>query len=109
MQFGTPEWQRRYATARNTIEGFNGFIKDPAFEALDASGRRRVRGRTAQHVFTAVLVFAANVRKLRGWLRDAIIIDGILRSPVSKLTRSAKRRTQTLGRYLSTAGEPPGE
>jgi hypothetical protein len=34
----------RYATLRNTIEGLNGYAKDPAHEALAAAGRRRVRG-----------------------------------------------------------------
>lgn len=108
MLFGSDEWHRRYSTARNTIEGFNGYVKDPAFEALDAPGRRRVRGRTAQHVFTALLVFAANVRKLHGWLRDAVNVGGTLRSPAAKAARKLRRRTMSLRNYLPSSGAPPG-
>jgi hypothetical protein len=48
---------------RNTIEGLNGLIKDPAHEALAQPGRRRVRGIAAQSLFTAPLRIAANIRK----------------------------------------------
>ena len=30
LAFGSETWARRYATLRNTIEGLNGFVKDPA-------------------------------------------------------------------------------
>ena len=39
---------QRYATLRNTIEGLNGYAKDPAHEALAQPARRRVRGIAAQ-------------------------------------------------------------
>ena len=41
LAFGTEEWARVYATCRNTIEGWNGYVKDPAQEDLAAPGRRR--------------------------------------------------------------------
>lgn len=34
LPFGTESWARTYATYRNTVEGLNGFVKDPAHEAL---------------------------------------------------------------------------
>jgi len=40
----TPEWQKVYATLRNSVEGMNGFIKDGAREAIDDPERRRIRG-----------------------------------------------------------------
>jgi ferric-dicitrate binding protein FerR (iron transport regulator) len=52
---------------RNTIEGLNGFIKDPAREALAQPARRRIRGITACALFTALLLMAANLRKIRAW------------------------------------------
>ena len=52
---------------RNTIEGLNGYAKDPAHQALAQPARRRVRGIAAQSLFTALLLMAANIRKIRAW------------------------------------------
>jgi hypothetical protein len=67
LPFASPAWQDSYATMRNTIEGLNGFIKDPAREALAQPARRRIRGITACALFTALLLMAANLRKIRAW------------------------------------------
>jgi hypothetical protein len=67
LPYASPAWQARYATLRNTIEGLNGFVKDPAHEALAQPARRRVRGIAAQSIFTALLLIAANIRKIRTW------------------------------------------
>jgi hypothetical protein len=67
LPYGSPAWHRSYATLRNTIEGLNGLIKDPAHEALAQPARRRVRGIAAQSIFTALLLMAANIRKIRAW------------------------------------------
>ena len=48
LPYGTPAWHARYATLRNTIEGLNGYAKDPAHQALAQPARRRVRGIAAQ-------------------------------------------------------------
>ena len=40
LPYGSPSWHKRYATLRNTIEGLNGYAKDPARQALAAAGRR---------------------------------------------------------------------
>jgi hypothetical protein len=56
---------------RNTNEGFNGYVKDPAHEALDDAGSRRLNGVAAQSILTALLFLAANVRKIRAFLNDA--------------------------------------
>jgi hypothetical protein len=71
LLFGSPEWQSTYATLRNTNEGFNGYVKDPAHEALDDAGRRRLNGVAAQSILTALLLLAANVRKIRTFLEGA--------------------------------------
>ena len=67
LLYGSPEWQTAYNSLRNTNEGMNGFIKDPAHEALDDPGRRRIHGVAAQSVLVAFLVLAANVRKIRAF------------------------------------------
>ena len=72
--FGSEAWQRAYATCRNTIEGKNGFLKDPAHECLAQPGRRRVRGIAAQSLLVAFLPMAANVRALRA--HRELVADG---------------------------------
>lgn len=105
IRYGTPEWQRHYATARNTIEGFNGFIKDGAREGLADAKRRRFRGRTAQHLLVSLLLTAANIRKIRTW-EASQPSDA---EPVPTIKRRAKRRTTpVLGDFLPESNAPPG-
>jgi hypothetical protein len=62
----TPHRQIADNTVRDANEGENGFLKDPAHEALDEADRRTVHGVAAQSVFVvAFLVMAANVRRIR--------------------------------------------
>ena len=93
LPYGTPAWQARYATLRNTIEGLNGLVKDTAHEALAAPARRRVRGIAAQSLFTALLLIAANIRKIRAW--RALTAAG-----KAATARRARRRRTSLRDYL---------
>ena len=68
LLFGSPQWKTAYNSLRNTNEGMNGYLKDPANEALDDPGRRRIHGVAAQSVLVAFLVVAANVRKIRTFM-----------------------------------------
>ena len=85
--YGTPEWQAHFSL-RNTVEGFNGYVKDPNHEALSNAGRRRIRGLPAQYLFASILIAAANIRKIRAW---------VLAKPISVATsrRRHERRRQT--------------
>ena len=69
-----------------------GYAKDPAHQALAQPGRRRVRGIAAQSVFTALLLMAANIRKIRAW--RALTADTI------SITHRARRRRASLRDYL---------
>ncbi len=93
LPYASPAWHARYATLRNTIEGLNGYVKDTAHEALAQPARRRVRGIAAQSIFTALLLTAANIRKIRAW--RAL-------TPDEKKTtaRRARRRRSSLRDYL---------
>ena len=93
LPYGSPAWHQCYATLRNTIEGLNGLIKDPAHEALAQPARRRVRGIAAQSVFTALLLMAANIRKIRAW-------RALPASDQADITRRARRRRTSLRDYL---------
>jgi hypothetical protein len=93
LPYGTPAWQARYATLRNTIEGLNGYAKDPAHQALAQPGRRRIRGIAACSLFTALLLIAANIRKIRAW-------RALTASATAATARRARRRRASLRDYL---------
>ena len=93
LPYATPAWHARYATSRNTTEGLNGYAKDPAHQALAQPGRRRVRGIAAQSIFTALLLMAANIRKIRAW-------RALTASDQAGITRRARRRRTSLRDYL---------
>jgi hypothetical protein len=93
LPYGSPAWHKTYATLRNTIEGLNGYAKDPAHEALAQPARRRVRGIAAQSVFTALLLMAANIRKIRAW-------RALAARDKARITRRARRRRTSLRDYL---------
>jgi hypothetical protein len=93
LPYGSPAWHKSYATLRNTIEGLNGYAKDPAHQALAQPARRRVRGIAAQSVFTALLLMAANIRKIRAW-------RALTARDKARITRRARRRRTSLRDYL---------
>ena len=93
LPYGSPAWHRSYATLRNTIEGLNGLIKDPAHEALAQPARRRVRGIAAQSIFTALLLMAANIRKIRAW-------RALTPRDKARIIQRARRRRSSLRDYL---------
>ena len=93
LPYGSPAWHQAYATLRTTIEGLNGYAKDPAHQALAQPGRRRVRGIAACSLFTALLLIAANIRKIRAW--RALTATG-----QTRITRRARRRRTSLRDYL---------
>ena len=93
LPYGSPAWQARYATLRNTIKGLNGYAKDPAHHALAQPARRHVRGIAAQSIFTALLLMAANIRKIRAW-------RALTARDKARITRRARRRRTSLRDYL---------
>jgi hypothetical protein len=93
LPYGSPAWHQCHATLRNTIEGLNGYAKDPAHQALAQPGRRRIRGIAAQSLFTALLLIAASIRKIRAW-------RALTASDKTGITRRARRRHASLRDYL---------
>jgi hypothetical protein len=102
LLYNSAEWHAAYSTLRNTNEGFNGFVKDPAHEALDDPGRRRVLGVAAQSVLTALLLMAANVRKIRAFLGEATA-----RRKGERKIRPRRRRTNSLQTWRPHATDGP--
>jgi len=93
LPYASPGWHKTYATLRNTIEGLNGYAKDPAHQALAQPARRRVRGIAAQSLFTALLLMAANIRKIRAW-------RALTTRDKARITQRARRRRSNLRDYL---------
>ncbi|HEY2266680.1 MAG TPA: hypothetical protein VGI96_28950 [Streptosporangiaceae bacterium] len=93
LPYGSPAWHKSYATLRNTIEGLNGYAKDTAHQALAQPGRRRVRGIAACSLFTALLLIAANIRKIRAW-------RALTASATAATAQRARRRRATVRDYL---------
>ena len=93
LPYGSPAWHARYTTLRNTIEGLNGYAKDTAHQALAQPARRRVRGIAAQSIFTALLLIAANIRKIRAW-------RALTARDKARITRRARQRRTSLPDYL---------
>ncbi len=94
--YGSEEWSRHYATLRNTIEGWNGFVKDPSHEALAQSARRRVRGIAAQGIFIATLFVAANLRKIDAHRSQLANLEAV------EARKRARRRRMSLIDYLAS-------
>ncbi|MGR8009468.1 hypothetical protein [Streptomyces hypolithicus] len=94
LQYGTKDWQRVYFRLRNSVEGINGFGKDPLHEHIESAGTRRIRGIAAQTILLAFQLAHVNRRKLSGWA-DAVALNG--ERPRRRPTR--RRKTQPLGTW----------
>ncbi len=97
LAFGSEEWASTYAAYRNTIEGWNGYVKDTAHEALAAPGRRRVRGIAAQSLFVGLLLMAANFRKITAFRQ--LVAD----RTTDEVAARARRRRVGLADYAPPA------
>ena len=95
LPFGSEEWARTYAAYRNTIEGWNGYVKDTAHEALAEPGRRRVRGIAAQSLLVTLQFMAANTRKVAAFRQ--MVADGT----ATQVAERARRRRVSLAAYRS--------
>jgi hypothetical protein len=93
LAFGSEQWARNYATLRNTIEGWNGFAKDPAHEALAQPARRRVRGIAAQGILITFLYVAANLRKIDTYENQLANREAVV------ARKRARRRRTSLADY----------
>jgi len=97
LLYASAEWKVTYNLLRNANEGMNGYVKDPAHEALGDPGRRRIRGVAAQSVFAAFLLMAANVRKIRTYLEDRANFGE------SRSARPRRRKTRSIEKWRPTA------
>jgi hypothetical protein len=76
LAYGSDEWARVYHRLRNSVEGMNGYAKDPLHEAMEAGGTRRIRGITPTGILLAFQIAHANTRKIMNWVRTLPGADG---------------------------------
>jgi hypothetical protein len=104
LAFGSAEWAKIYFRLRNSVEGINGFAKDPVHEAIEAGATRRIRGIAPASIPLAFQLHHANRRKLATW---ADTLEGESGEPPRR--RPTRRRTsKPLGTW-TPAGHLPGE
>ncbi|NNN08736.1 MAG: hypothetical protein HKL85_06030 [Acidimicrobiaceae bacterium] len=65
---------------------------------------RRIRGRAAQHFLTALLVMAANVRKIRAFAADLAATPAQIER---KAQRRQRRKRELITDYLPVLARPP--
>ncbi len=68
LVYGSGTHKVIHRAARNSQEGFHGFAKDDAQEAMGAPGLRRKRGLPAQSLFAAIGFAVASIRKIVSFL-----------------------------------------
>ena len=89
-QFRSPEWEAVYNHGRNSVESFNGYLKDGGTHALEDGSRRRMRGSAAQYFLATVAVVAANLDKLTEFAAQSLE-NQVAPAPEGK--RRARRAT----------------
>ncbi|MGW1507343.1 hypothetical protein ACWCQW_54970 [Streptomyces mirabilis] len=72
LDYGGPEWQKVYFRLRNSVEGDNGYAKNPLAEGIESAGSRRI---ATQTIVLAFQLAHANRRKIKKWL-DTLSLGG---------------------------------
>lgn len=96
LAYRTPEWRRAYGTLRNSVEGLNGYAKNPGHGVnLEDSGLRRVRGIAAQTLLLSFQLAALNLRKQQRWHHQRQRLD----TAQDNTQRPRRRHTASLTDY----------
>ncbi|MEU4492774.1 hypothetical protein AB0F96_04760 [Streptomyces sp. NPDC023998] len=97
LEYGDEEWQKVYFRLRNSVEGYNGYAKNPLAEAIEASGTRRIRGIAAQTILLVFQLAHANRRKIKNWV-ETLALNG----ERPRRRTHHRRRTKPLGSWTPT-------
>ncbi|MFE1248970.1 hypothetical protein [Streptomyces sp. NPDC058735] len=94
LRYGSEAWQRVYFRLRDSVEGIDGYAKDPLYERIEDAGTRRIRGIAAQTLLLAFRLARDNRRRLRAWADSITLHDD---RPRRRPTR--RRKTEPLGTW----------
>lgn len=118
--FESPEWKAWYQGPRSTVESYNAFAKHEDSFRLGIASLRRLRGLTASFLLATVTVVAANVDKIRKFIRENMnrLVDA--RNGVASPRRGAGRSRKgsqveniknelmlSADRIIANGGDPP--
>jgi hypothetical protein len=68
LHYGSPEWKEMHTVGRQTMEGYNGYVKHGGKGAMKDPSRRLLRGFTAQFFLVAFQILQANMLLIDAWL-----------------------------------------
>lgn len=102
LPYETPEWRAYYRSARNQMEGKNGFIKNPLGARIAVPGERRFRGWAKQMFVLLTKMIAANIETMLAWI-DADE-DGRFLPPGK---RRGRPPSPGMSKYAPGPNEPP--
>jgi hypothetical protein len=103
LAYGSTEWAKIYFRLRNSVEGTNGYAKDPAHEAIEAGATRRIRGTAPASILLAFQLHHANTRKLTTW---ADTLEGLNGEPPRRRP-TRRRESKPLGTWTPTGHLTP--
>jgi hypothetical protein len=95
LAYGSPEWAKIYFRLSNSVEGLNGYAKDPVHEAIEAGATRRIRGIAPASILLAFQLHHVNARKLATW---ADTLDGPNGEPPRRRP-TRRRKSRPLGTW----------
>jgi hypothetical protein len=103
LAYGSAEWAKTYFRLRNSTEGINGYVKDPAHENIEAGPTRRIRGIAPASILLAFQLHHANTRKLATW---ADTLEGPNGEPPRRRP-TRRRKSKPLGTWTPTGHLDP--
>jgi hypothetical protein len=95
LAYGSEEWAKIYFRLRNSVEGTNGYAKDPVHEAIEAGATRRIRGIAPTSILLAFQLHHTNTRKLATW---ADTLEGANGEPPRRRP-TRRRKSKPLGTW----------
>lgn len=105
VRYATSAWKALWSTLRNTVEGVNGYNKDPNWSDIEEAGRRRMRGFAAQAFLLACQILGSNIRKIETFMLKSTTTP--TPAPQTKQTSRRHKTTPDLARFKPGSSDPP--
>ena len=109
LDYGSEEWEKFHAHARNGIESVNSQVKKGSTNDLESSWRRRAGGIAVAQIFATFAPNQHNLKKIATFLKDQFTAEAQIlvrkgdRTPRARDRYSPKHRTAPLWAVLRTS------